>query len=129
MEWWQLALKPQVILAYYSEPPPLLQVEIHSIRLHRDGPTLEMLIDLPQFPDRPSPRWPLSANTAQAEFRFFDIQEISIVGWQTNVVGSLDLSAESNRVRFRLSGCQTQLEGISGFFDISSVTGYIKANA
>ena len=54
MTWNDLALNPSVILAQYPVPPDLEAVEVHSLLFHRDGPTLEMTIELPTFPDKPS---------------------------------------------------------------------------
>ena len=56
MSWNDLASNPRVILGYYSAPPALDAVEVHSLALHRDGPTLEMVAELPAFADRPSLR-------------------------------------------------------------------------
>jgi hypothetical protein len=57
VSWNDLASDPRVILGSYSAPPALDAVEVHSLALHRDGPTLEMVTELPAFPDRPSRRW------------------------------------------------------------------------
>ena len=126
--WWEIAENPRLVLAYYSHPPKLRAVEVHSIRLNRDGPTLELLVEMPSFPDKPSPRWPTNANTAQAVLRFFDLREISLSGWGTTNVGELIIERIGGIVQFRFDGATAQLSGVAGFFDVTSVTGYVTDN-
>jgi hypothetical protein len=127
--WWELALNPQVVTAYYSSPPDLRGAEVHSVRFCRDGPTVELLAELPRFPDRPSPRWPTGANTAQAGLRFFDLREIALVGWGTSNVGELHIVRDGGIIRFEFECPTARLAGISEFFDVTGVSGYIKGNA
>jgi Immunity protein 50 len=124
--WWSLAQNPRMILAYYSRPPELLGIEVHSVRLHRDGPTVELVADMPKFSDQPSPRWPVGANTVQAGFRFFDVQEISLFGWGTSNIGDLVMEEASNGVRFQFESPTARLVGVAGLFDVTSLSGYIK---
>jgi hypothetical protein len=124
--WWQLAQNPRVVLAYYSTPPPLVGVEVHSVRLHRDGPTLELQVELPRFPDRPSPRWPVGANAALAILRFFDLREVSLAGWGTTNVGDLLIADGGGVVGFRFECPTAKLVGVAGFFDVASISGYIR---
>lgn len=127
--WWELAQNPRVVLAYYSRPPQLLGVEVHSVRLHRDGPTLELLAELPRFPDRPSPRWPVGANAAQAGLRFFALREVLLSGWGTTNVGDLLIEDVGGAVRFRFESPTARLSGVAESFDVTSVSGYIDGGA
>ena len=105
MSWNDLALNPRVILGYYSIPADLESVEVHSIVLGRDGPTLEMVVKLPTFPDRPSPRWDRGANAVQARFRFFgEFRDLVIEGWGTSNVGRLAITPVAGGVRFEFRG-------------------------
>jgi hypothetical protein len=122
--WWELSQNPRVVLAYYSQPPQLRNVEVHSVLLHREGPVLELLTEMPRFPDKPSPRWPADANTAQARLRFFDLREVS--GWGTTNTGDLLVEREGGAIRFRFDCPTARLAGLAGFFDITGMTGYIK---
>lgn len=124
--WWDLALNPRVVLAYYSQPPQLLGIEIHSVRLHRDGPTLELQTEIPCFPDKPSPRWPAAANAVQAGLRFFDLKQVTIEGWETTNLGDLILEAEGRAVRFRFECPTARIAGLAGFFDVTGILGYCK---
>lgn len=124
--WWGLALSPRTVLAYYTDPPPLDQVEVHWVRLHRDAAVLELLVELPRFPDKPSPRWSNGSNTAQAELRFVDVREVALSGWGTTNVGRLSLTPEAGGVRFGFDGPTVRLRGLAGWFDVTRVSGYIK---
>lgn len=127
--WWTLTLNPQVMLAYFTDPPELEGIEIHSIRLHRDCALLELVIELPRFPDKPSRKWPPQANTAQAVLRFSFLREITISGWDANNIGSLSVAAEpQGGVRFRFSSPTSQLEGVADFFEVTDITGYVTSN-
>lgn len=130
MAWWNLALNPRVVLAYYTEPPQLTDVEIHSVRLHRDAATLELVVELPTFPTKPSPRWPVTANAAQAVLRFFDIRDVVLNGWGTSNIGELRIEGEpGGEIRFKFDSKTSQLEGSSGFFDVTGVTAYVNGGA
>jgi hypothetical protein len=127
--WWELALNPRVVTAYYSSPPELRGVEIHSISLHRDGATLELLAELPGLPDRPSSRWPIGANTAQAGLRFFGLREVTLSGWGTTNVGDLRIESGQGAIRFQFDCASARLAGVAGFFDVTGITGYIKGHS
>ena len=125
--WWELAQNPRVVLAYYSQPPPLSGVEVHSVRLQGDGPTVDLVAELPSFPDKPSLRWPVGANTVQVGLRFFDLREISLFGWSTTNTGDLLIERAGDVVRFRFDCPTARVVGVAGYFDITVVTGYIKS--
>ena len=124
--WWNLAQNPRVVLAYYSQPPRLCGVDVHSVLLQRDGPTLELLIEMPCFPDKPSPRWPAGANTAQAGLRFFDLREVSLAGWGTTNTGDLLVERKDGAVRFQFDCLTARLTGVAGYFDLTGITAYIR---
>ena len=129
MSWNDLTLNPRVILGYYSAPPELDDVEVLSLSLRRDGPLLEMVVGLPSFPDRPSPRWEASANTVQATFRFFGLREVSITGWGTSNVGHLSISPVAGGMRFEFRSGAASCVGASDFFDIEGVSAYTDGTA
>jgi hypothetical protein len=114
------------MLGYYSAPPALDAVELHSLALHRDGPTLEMVAELPTFPDRPSPRWDASANATQARFRFFGLREICIEGWGISNVGPLSISRVNGVVRFEFRSGSASCIGVSDWFDVAGVSAYTR---
>jgi hypothetical protein len=129
VSWNELSLNPRVILGYYSAPPELEAVEAHSFLLHRNGPTLEMVVEMATFPDRRSPRWEATANAAQARFRFFGLREVRIEGWGTSNVGRLSMSPHAGGVRFEFLGGGASCVGVSEHFDITGVSVYTKETA
>jgi Immunity protein 50 len=124
MSWNDLSQNPRVIFGYYSTPPRLDQVEVISLALLRDGPTLEVVVELATFPDRRSPRWDASANAAQARFRFFSLREVRIEGWGTTNIGSLSLSPVAGGVQFEFHGGDASCVGVSEFFYVMGVSVY-----
>lgn len=127
--WWQLAQNPHELLAYYSSPPQLIGVEIQSVHIHHDGPTVELTADLPFYPDKPSPRWPVGANTAQIGLRFFGVREITLAGWSTNNVGDLIIAETGGVLTFQFACSAAKLTGVARFFDVMGISGYIKGDA
>lgn len=126
MSWNDLSLNPRVVLAYYSEPPALESVEVHSVKLHRDGPTLEAMVELPDFPDKPSHRWHPSSNAARASLRFFGVQNLRVEGWQATNVGRWIIEPNSAGVKFEFRGNGVVLAGTAITFDIPRIDAYTK---
>ncbi len=128
--WWELAHNPRVVLAYYTHPPQLIGVEIHSVMLHRDGPTLELVVELPRFPDRPSPRWTVGANMAFARLRFCSsLKQVVLSGWSTTNVGDLLIEKWGDGVRFRFDSGTAQLSAMAMFFDVTGISACIDENS
>lgn len=128
--WWELTENPRIVLAYRDRPPDLVGIEIHSVTLQRDGPTLGLVAALPRFSDRPSPRWPAGANATQAELRFSGLRTVSLAGWGTSNIGDLSVAPGAGRgVRFRFDSPGARLEGVADWFDVTRVTGYVKGAA
>ena len=127
MSWNDLTQNPRVILAYYSTPPELDAVEVHSLLLHRDGgPTIEVVVELPVFPNKPSPRWEASANAVQARFRFFGLRDVRIEGWDVTNIGRLVVSPAPGGVRFDFQGGRASCVGVSDWFDIAGISAYTR---
>ena len=124
--WWNLLNNPHVILAYYSQPPELSAVEVHSVRLHRDGPAISITLDMPVYPDKPSTRWPSGANVVQVEFRFFGLHDVRLTRWGTTNIGDFTIEKVDTGVWFRFDGPNAQLDGVAQFLDIIGVSGYVK---
>jgi len=120
--WNDLTSNPLVVLGYYSEPPSLDEVEVHSIAVHRDAATVMLTIEVPRFPDRPSPRWPLESNAVQLELRFIDVENLQLTGWSTNNIGRLVVSRHgAERIAFELRTDDVSLRGDAGAFDVVKV--------
>lgn len=125
-KWWELTLNSRVVSAYYTDPPSLDAVEVHWIRLSNDAAVIELALELPILPDKPSPRWPKGWNAAQAVVRFIDVRCVTLSGWGTTIVGRLSLEQASDGVRFEFDSPTVQLRGVAGWFDVIGISGYVK---
>jgi hypothetical protein len=118
------------MLGYYAAPPELHGVEIHSVRLYRDGPTIELIVEMPRFPDTVSKRWPVGANTAHATLRFFDLRDVSISSFGRSNIGDLHIDrTEDDLIQFRFECSGAALSGTASFFDVIDVVAYLKDSA
>src|SRR4051812_38482524 len=91
MPWYDLTANSEVVRGYYSSAPALDRIDLHGVRLHRDGPVLHLSADLTPYPDMPSKRWPAGANTAQIDFALWGIRSLAIDGWATDMAGVFSL--------------------------------------
>ncbi|MFE3541953.1 Imm50 family immunity protein [Nocardia sp. NPDC059177] len=58
MTWVDLLNNARGMYAIFRDDVPSLQaVTIHSVGMHRDGPTLKLVFDLPDFPTDPPKKW------------------------------------------------------------------------
>ncbi|TFY97624.1 Imm50 family immunity protein [Ramlibacter humi] len=125
MDWFALLENPKALQAYYPAAPDLSGVVLHSIGFRRDGPMAELVIDLPAFPAKPSPRWPVEANTCQVRLQSIDLQSVELSRWGTGVVGDLKVSKTAHGVGLEFSGeAMFRLDG--RWLRVESVTGYVR---
>jgi len=127
MAWYDLTSNPKVVHGYYSAPPALDHLDLHGVRLHRDGPVLHLSADLTPFPDMPSKRWPVGANTAQIDVALWGVRSLAIDGWATDMLGVLTLERISeHRLRFSFLSDSASIRGECMAVRIDSITGYVK---
>jgi hypothetical protein len=126
--WWTLAENPGAITSLYSQPPELTGVEVHAVRLHRDGAAVELVVEMPLFPDRPLPRWNREDNSVQATLRFDGSRDATLQGWGTSNVGELRIDrAADGRVRYRFESPAARIAGAADAFRVTGVEAYVDA--
>ncbi|MFO0792179.1 MAG: Imm50 family immunity protein [Pirellulales bacterium] len=121
--WWELAVNPRNVTAYYASPPDLRGVEVSSVCIHR---WVELLIELPVFPDKPSRRWHPSCNAATANLRFFGFRNVQLDNWGFTNKGDINLKKVGNTIEFSFQGESNRLFGCADCFDVEKITGYCK---
>lgn len=128
MNWNEHTLNPRVVLGYYDAAPSLKSVEVHRVSLLRDGPTAEIVFDVDSFPERPSSKWPLGADTCQITIRAIGITEVDISRWGTGVLGDLEIDSENESVEIAFSG-QGKFRLLCSHLDVVSISGYVNGRA
>ncbi|MBI1175812.1 hypothetical protein GC207_00070 [bacterium] len=127
MPWYDLTANPKVVHGYYSTAPALDRMDVHGVRLHRDGPVLHLTADLIPFPDMPSKRWPSGANTARIDLALWGIRSLTIEGWATDMVGQFTLEpVAERRLRFAFVSDTASIRGECMAVRIDGITGYVK---
>ena len=89
--WFELCDNPRAVSSLYSTAPDLEGVEVMELRAFRDGPRLQLVLDLPSFPDDPPARWRREGfNAVQLTLDLFLSGPLDLAGWTT--LNRVDLS-------------------------------------
>jgi hypothetical protein len=126
MAWYDFALNPKVVRGYYSTPPALDYLDLQELSLHRKGSALHFSANLTPFPDMPSKRWPVDADTARIEFALVGVRCLTIEGWATDIRGvfAVERLAE-HQLRFSFRSDATVIHGECILVRINRITGYV----
>jgi hypothetical protein len=122
-DWVSVLVRPQAIRSVYANAP-LFSV-VYECLLHRDGPRLELKVDLDRFADFPPARWDKSFNQVQVTLRFDGLMEIDVQRWGWNGVLAEGAIVKRGRdVVFRFAGPEVFIRGIAESVDVRGVEGY-----
>lgn len=92
-------------LLFPGEPPSLESVELHEIRLERDGPVMRLRFELPDFPASPPRKWvDQKFNAVQVEIMSIGVCSVSLNGWSHINMVSVQLTEEGRGTRLRVQG-------------------------
>ena len=90
--WLSSCDNPQAIQRLYDSADGLERVELFEAVLQRDGPRLQLRLELPRFPDHPPARWHAEANAVQVVLDLWGAADLSIQGWESSNVGRFTLA-------------------------------------
>ena len=118
---------PRALTALFGDDFDFMNVNLHEVVVHRDGPSLRLRFDIPQVPQSPPARWPASANTTQIVLQAGPIEELQITGFTSLCSGILRSLTDQGAplLEFTASGCSVKCKFVS--LRVESVTGYINA--
>ncbi|WP_041267173.1 Imm50 family immunity protein [Geotalea daltonii] len=125
--WYQFCENPRSITEIFGNEPVGNPVEIHSVRLHQDGPLIQLQIELPTFPEKQQPRWPIGANTLQVELDLWGVTSFEQVGWGTSNIGVLSLERE-DALKFTFVSNHSKFSGSCIVARIGKVSAYINGS-
>lgn len=123
--WVDILEDPHSIRAIYgSDVPSLTTVQLHEVCLHRDGPSITLRFDLPEFPAAPPQKW-LEAvcNTVQVKLMLIDVQNVSLHGLNHKAVVDLSLTKKNNLIELSSSGA-TKMEIQAKWAQITDISAY-----
>ena len=110
---------------YGDDVPPLTAVDLHEVRLHRDGPSAVLRFNLARYPANPPKKWVAQRfNTVQLQLRLVDTLELSIESWSNESVVDLSLERDgknviltttAGRARMRIRALAAYVSSISAY--------------
>lgn len=94
MSWVDLLLDSRSIRAIFGDLDPALDlVDLHEVRLDRQGGSLFLNLDLADYPAVPPKKWVVQeANTVQVELEFSSVLSVTIEGWGTATGSHLEIA-------------------------------------
>ena len=111
---------------YGAGDPPLTNVDLHELVLHRDGPKVVLRFDLADFPLAPPAKW-AAARYNRLQLRLAAIvSRVSIEGWGTRcrldvaierVDGVIRMQADNGTVKVAIEATALLLDAVSAYRD------------
>jgi hypothetical protein len=126
MSWITLVRNPKAIAHLYDEVPPLNGMEVLRVHLDRDGPTLTLDMDFPQFVDHLPTRWEKQSNSIQVVLRFDDIRDFQMTGFSINPVFDFSIRQISDGLLVAAGDSNCKISFRCENIYIQKVTGYTK---
>ncbi len=121
--WIDAVANPEAITSLFDAIPTLKLV--HHIFLNREGPALEITVDLNEFPARPPKKWHKDFNTSQIKIRFEGIKGLTINEWGTkNLIDYSSVLMEDNFHFIVIKGSDLDISFRARIGMIVGVSGY-----
>jgi hypothetical protein len=126
MTWQNLLENPEVITNLFDNAPSLEDVEIASITMDREGPTIALSILLRDYPTKPSRRWKTSGvNAVALHLQLLGVGSIAIEGWSISNRATVTLERDdADQIRVHAAGENLRFECSCGWLRVDGVTGY-----
>jgi hypothetical protein len=127
MSWAEVLDNRERLDAFFDRSDDLDQISLIEVTLDRQGPHLRVRANLFRFPDRRSPRWPVTANRAQITLSLWEVGSVSISGWATTVDGCLTIRRLSAvQLEFSFHGSDVAIDGRCGLVRLDNLTAHVE---
>lgn len=77
--WFTVADNPRAIETLYESVPALRGVELSGLEARAEG-RLSLVLRLPKYPDRPSPKWDPRCNAVSVHLAFYGVHRVEFRG-------------------------------------------------
>ena len=124
--WTEILDNPEAIRNVFDALPSLENVEIVSITMGRDGPTMILAIALNEPPSRPSPKWKrMGVNAVSLKLQFFAVENFILEGWATDTTASLRVDGrKGEKIILSAIGPNIKLSCSCRFLSVQGITAY-----
>ncbi|MGB1204809.1 MAG: Imm50 family immunity protein [Chitinophagales bacterium] len=124
--WTQFLLNNKGIHTIFSKIPSLNEVEIFALNFDRNCSSLNMVVELKDYPIHPPKKWVASKyNTVQLVFSLIDISHIELSSWNTENYVSIKIEKSNDRLLLETLG-NIKLKVGFGFLDLKKISAYQK---
>ena len=130
MSWLDVVADNRAVLAVYGgqTPPPLDPVVVQGITVHRDGPNIVVAVELPAYPANPPKKWAAQGfDTAQMSLQLVGVEDVTLTGWDVDVVGAIVLEQFDDKVVVTLDSpaCSLRCSAIAVY--VQNISAYQSA--
>ena len=126
MTWQNLLENPEAIASLFDGAPSLENVDIASITMDHDGPTVTLSILLRDFPNKPSPRRKTTGvNAVAMRLQLLGLESLTIEGWSILNRATINIERrDADRIQLAAVGQKLRLKCTCGWLRVEGVTGY-----
>jgi Immunity protein 50 len=126
-DWTDLLEDPRGIRAIFGDTCPSLdRVELHDIVLGRDGPTVTLRFDLPEFPLDPPTKWRHAGfNRVQVRLLAIGVRELNVSGLATEMVLNLEIVRDAGLARVHGATNRIVIDLAAEFLAVPDVSAYL----
>ncbi len=111
-----------------TEVPTLNDIDLHEVRLHRDGPRVLLRFDMRDFPARPPQKWIKAGfDRVQIQLIAIGVQSVKISGLQSTIKIDLNIFREEKAVRMTADNGSFKLELTAAALLVEGVSAYLQA--
>lgn len=104
----------------------LMNVSIHEVMMHRNGPAVTLRFDLEDFPIEPPKKWrDNNFNTVQMTLSCVDVSNLSVSGLSTTMNADLVFERLNDKIQLHIQTERFNLHLICNFLMIESISAYV----
>ena len=115
---------PEAVRKVFETAPTLDNVEITSVTMDREGPTVVLTIALKEVPSKSSPKWQrMGMNAVTLSLQLLAVENLSLEGWATHIIVKVDITRERNNgLRIWAVGPSIRLTCLCRFIRVRGIT-------
>jgi hypothetical protein len=126
MTWLDLAENPEAVKSAFDLAPSLKDVEVISLHLDRNGPTVVVEVALNEQPSKPSFRWERNGvNAVNLKLELLGVESLTLDGWASENPVTIGIQRDdSTKITVRITGLTTEFTCGCRWLRIGGLVGY-----